>query len=362
LTACTAADRAHLARAVALAETVRARTAPNPGVGCVLVRDGCIVGEGATTPAGGPHAEAVALGVAGARAQGATAYVTLEPCAHHGRTPPCTDALVDAGVRRVVHAVADPNPPAAGGAAVLRGHGVEVVGPGEVGTSFRGTVAAQLEGFLRSVRSGRPHLTLKLAQTADGRLVAPDGARWITGPAARAAVHRWRSASDLVLVGVGTVLADDPRLDVRTDPAPPRQPRPVVLDTHLRTPVTAAVVTRGALLLCGESPDPRRSAALSAAGAEVVEVARGPDGRLDPAAALAALAPTATAVFAEPGGTLAATLLGAGLVDRLVLHVNPALGDGPPRHAVPIPAGWRLERAGGAGPDLLLHLVPTEAP
>jgi diaminohydroxyphosphoribosylaminopyrimidine deaminase / 5-amino-6-(5-phosphoribosylamino)uracil reductase len=362
LTACTGTDRAHLARAVALAETVRARTAPNPAVGCVLVREERVVGEGATAPAGGPHAEVVALAAAGPDATGATAYVTLEPCAHHGRTPPCTDALAGAGVRRVVHGLADPNPPAAGGAAVLRRDGIEVAGPDTLGGTFAGVVAAQLEGFLTSMRTGRPHVTLKLAQTADGRLVAPDGARWITGAAARAAVHRWRRGVDAVLVGVGTVLADDPRLDVRLHPVPSWQPRPVVLDSDLRTPPGARVVARGALVLCGRDADPARRDALVAAGAEVVEVDRGRDGRVDPAAALAALAPIATSVLAEPGGTLATALLGAALVDRLVLHVNPALGDGPPRHAVPVPAGWRIERAGGAGPDLLLHLVPPEAP
>jgi diaminohydroxyphosphoribosylaminopyrimidine deaminase / 5-amino-6-(5-phosphoribosylamino)uracil reductase len=357
----SATDRANLARAVALAEGARGRTAPNPAVGCVLVRDDQVVGEGATAPPGGPHAEVVALTAAGERARGATAYVTLEPCAHHGRTPPCVDALCEAGVARVVYAHPDPNPVATGGGEVLRAREVRVTGPGQVGDLLRGAVAHQLEGYLTVVRRGRPHVTLKLAQTADGQLTAPDGARWITGPAARAAVHRWRSAVDAVLVGSGTVLADDPRLDVRHGPGAGegvRQPRPVVLDTRLRTPATATVVARGALVLCGPAATDARRQALEEAGAEVVVVAVGEDGSLDLRAALRTLAAHGiAAVLAEPGSTLARALLDAELVDRLVLHVGLAVGDGPPRRVV-APAGtWETERVGGAGPDLVLHRV-----
>jgi diaminohydroxyphosphoribosylaminopyrimidine deaminase / 5-amino-6-(5-phosphoribosylamino)uracil reductase len=361
---CTPHDRAHLARAVAWAETARGRTAPNPAVGCVLVRDGAVVGAGATAPVGGPHAEAVALTEAGARARGATAYVTLEPCAHHGRTPPCADALAAAGVARVVYAHADPNPAATGGGAVLARLGVEVSDPTTVGAWFRDTVAAQLEGFLTAVRHRRPHVTLKLAQTADGRLTAPGAARWITGTTARAAVHRWRSAVDGVVVGIGTVLADDPRLDVRHARHVERQPRPIVLDTHLRTPVHAAVVRRGALVVGGAGASARRRAALEDAGAEVAAVPTGGDGRLALPDALGLLADRGcNALLAEPGGTLARALLDADLVDRLVLHVGLDLGEGPARRVLRPDATWTTERCGGAGTDLILqHVRPREVP
>jgi diaminohydroxyphosphoribosylaminopyrimidine deaminase / 5-amino-6-(5-phosphoribosylamino)uracil reductase len=366
----SATDRAPLARAIALAERARGWTSPNPAVGCVLVRDGEVVGEGVTAPIGGPHAEVVALGAAGERARGATAYVSLEPCAHHGRTPPCTDALVDAGVARVVYAHPDPNPVATGGGEVLRRRQVAVTG--EVGEVLRGAVARQLEGFLTLVTQRRPHLTLKLAQTADGRLTAPAGDRWITGPAARAAVHRWRSAVDAVLVGSGTVLADDPRLDVRHrhavvdrlgDDGPVRQPRPVVLDTRLRTPPTATVVARGALLLCGPTAASARRAALETAGAEVVEVPTGPDGSLDLPVALGTLpAHGIASVLAEPGAVLARALLAADLVDRFVLHVGLAVGAGTPRRVLAPPAAWATERVGGAGPDLIVHHTRPRPP
>jgi diaminohydroxyphosphoribosylaminopyrimidine deaminase / 5-amino-6-(5-phosphoribosylamino)uracil reductase len=361
-------DRAHVARALALAEGARTRTSPNPAVGCVLVRGDDIVGEGATARAGGPHAEVVALRDAGERARGATAYVTLEPCAHHGRTPPCADALGTAGVVRVVYAHADPNPVATGGAARLRASGVEVAGPAEVGAVLEGAVARQLEGFLSVVRRGRPHVTLKLAQTADGHLTAPDGARWITGPTARAAVHRWRAAVDGVVVGSGTVLADDPRLDVRHaggqgELRDRHQPRPIVFDSRLRTPPTANVVARHALVVCGPDAPADRRLALGEAGAEVVTVETGPAGSLDLASALRSLAEHGLlTVLAEPGLTLARSLLDADVVDRLVLHVGLAVGDGIPRRVVDPTGGWDTERVGGAGPDLVLHRVRRSRP
>ncbi|MFA9429119.1 bifunctional diaminohydroxyphosphoribosylaminopyrimidine deaminase/5-amino-6-(5-phosphoribosylamino)uracil reductase RibD [Egicoccus sp. AB-alg2] len=360
MSALAAADRRALARAIALAETARHRTAPNPAVGCVLVRDGEVVGEGATAPPGGPHAEAVALRAAGDRAAGATAYVTLEPCAHHGRTPPCAAALADADVHGVVYAHADPHGLAAGGAEVLRDRGLRVVGPDAVGEVLHGAVAAQLEGFLSVATAGRPHVTLKLAQTLDGALTAPDGRRWITGPTARTAVHRWRAEVDAVLVGSGTVLADDPRLDVRLVAAD-HQPRPVVLDRRLRTPPSARVVTRGALIVTSAPADERSARRLTDAGAQVLTVPA--DGAPWLPQALRAVAATGIRdVLAEPGATLADALLAARLVDRVVLHVAD-LGDGPPRRAVAPASGqvFVTERAGGAGPDLVLHLRPQPA-
>jgi diaminohydroxyphosphoribosylaminopyrimidine deaminase / 5-amino-6-(5-phosphoribosylamino)uracil reductase len=363
----TVAERRALATALAHAQPAVRRAAPNPGVGCVILADGEVVGIGTTAPPGGPHAERVALAAAGDRARGATACVTLEPCAHHGRTPPCTDALIAAGVARVVVAHPDPNPIASGGIAVLRDAGLEVVGPLPPEDAIRAAVAQQLEGFLHVVRRGRPHLTLKVAQTFDGALVAPDGARWLTGPTARRAVHRWRAARDAVLVGVGTVLADDPRLDVRDVAAvhDVEQPRAVVVDSRLRTPPGANVARVGTLVLtCVEAADPR-AAALTARGVRIVTVAPDDDGRVDLRAAMRSLADQGvTSVLAEPGRTLVDALLAADLVDRVVLHVATHLGTGAWRAAAPTPPadGWRTERVGGAGTDLIRQAVRVGGP
>ena len=359
-------ERAALARAGAMAAPHGPLVSPNPAVGCVLLADGNVVGEGVTQPPPGPHAEVVALAAAGSAAQGATAVVTLEPCAHHGRTPPCTDALIAAGVARVVIAHPDPHAIAAGGARRLADAGIEVVGPLPDDDPFRGAVAGALEGFLCAVRRARPHVTLKLARTADGHVTNPTGARWVTGGAARRAVHRWRAAVDGVLVGVGTVLADDPRLDVR-DVATDHQPRPVVLDATLRTPPTARVVRPGTVLVAAPAAgDPstqrHRAERLAEQGVEVRRVAAGPTGRgVDLPAALGALAELGmVSLLAEPGPTLAGALLDAELVDRLVLHVAVGLGDGPLDGALAPPPGapWRTERSGGAGADAVVHLLP----
>jgi diaminohydroxyphosphoribosylaminopyrimidine deaminase / 5-amino-6-(5-phosphoribosylamino)uracil reductase len=358
----TGEDRAHMARAVAVAERARRVSSPNPAVGCVLVRDHEIVAEAATDRVGGPHAEARALADAGERACGATAYVTLEPCAHTGRTPPCADALGAAGVARVVYGADDPNPQARGGAEVLRDAGVQV----DSG-AFAPWVEAQLEGFLTTVARGRPHVTLKLAHTLDGRLAPAldeprhaDGEqrRWVTGRLARRAVHRWRAAVDGVLVGSGTVLADDPRLDVRHVAAPGGQPRAIVLDGRLRTPPGATVARPGTIVLTGPDAEPADRAALEAVGVEVHAVPCGDDGHLDLPASLAALAGLGiTSVLAEPGATLAGALMAAGVVDRLVCHIAPDLGAEPLTLPVPTGPGWRVERLGAAGADLVLHLL-----
>jgi diaminohydroxyphosphoribosylaminopyrimidine deaminase / 5-amino-6-(5-phosphoribosylamino)uracil reductase len=358
------AERRALMRAVALAQPAVVRASPNPGVGCVLTLDGDVVGEGASAPAGGPHAEIEALRTAGARADGATAHVTLEPCAHHGRTPPCAEALIDAGIARVIIALPDPNPVAAGGIERLRAAGVEVEEPLAPSDPVRLAVEGQLEGFLSVVTRGRPHVTLKLAQTSDGALTAPTGERWLTGPAARLAVHRWRAARDAVLVGSGTVLDDDPSLDARGVPVV-RQPRPVVFDARLRTTPERRIVRPGAIVVTAPGASPQRTEELRSRGAEVWTVAAGPHGGLELHAALKALGAAGIGtVFAEPGATLAAALVAEHLVDRLVLHVAAHLGDGPPRRALPSPPGgsWRTERSGGAGSDLVLHLVPHPGP
>lgn len=343
-------DRSWMARAIALAERSRDVAPPNPFVGCVLVRDGRELAVGWTRAPGDRHAEVVALDAAG-DARGATAYVTLEPCAHHGRTPPCADALVSAGVARVVVGTPDPNPVAAGGVEHLRGAGIvveeQVLEP---------WVRRQLAAFLTTATRGRPHVVLKLAQTLDGELHAPAG-RWVTGPASRRAVHRMRAGVDAVLVGSGTVLADDPRLDVRDAPLRGAQPRPVVLDGRGRTPPDARVVRPGAVVVTADGPPAWREA-LQEAGASVLVVPRGPAGGVDLPAALAALweQEGIARVLAEPGETLAGALVADGLVDRVVRHVATSVraADGRARivGAVAPTATWPLARRRVRGDDL----------
>jgi diaminohydroxyphosphoribosylaminopyrimidine deaminase/5-amino-6-(5-phosphoribosylamino)uracil reductase len=311
-------ERAAMARAVELAGRQRGRTSPNPVVGCVVLdASGAVVGEGAHERYGGPHAEVNALAAAGTAARGGTAVVTLEPCAHSGKTGPCTEALLAAGVARVVYAVADPFAPAAGGAARLAAAGVDVSG---------GLLADEAERvnevWLHTVRTGRPFVTWKYAATLDGRTAAADGSsRWITGEAARADVHRLRAESDAVVVGVGTVLADDPQLTVRgTDGMPTgRQPLRVVMDTEGRTPAGARV----------------RDNAAPTWVATAAEVPRAPGGGLEPAAVLDALRIRGVlSVLLEAGPRLAGAFADAGLVDRVVAYLAPALLGGPPRFPV----------------------------
>lgn len=345
--------RTALVRALALGRSVAGTTAPNPPVGCVLVRDGVVVGEGATAPAGGPHAEVRALDVAGPRARGATAVVTLEPCAHTGRTGPCTEALVAAGVAAVVHLVADPNPVAAGGAAVLRAAGVDVADAGRTHPDLAAAAAHDLRGFLTLVARGRPHVLLKLAQDPEGRTVPPRGG-YLTGAAARRRVHGLRADVDAVLVGGATVRVDDPRLDVRDVPTV-RQPRPVVLTATGDLPATARLMARRPLVLVGPATPEARVTALAAAGAEPVRV-DGDGAGPDPAAALAVLpAHGVLTLLAEPGPALAAPLLAADLVDAVEVHVAGATA-APAALALPLPGAHLRRRAPErAGDDLVLR-------
>src|SRR3984885_4037301 len=262
-----------MTRALELAARGLATTHPNPRVGCVIARDGQIIGEGWHERAGEAHAEVVALGAAGAAAAGASAYVTLEPCSHFGRTPPCADALIRAQIARVVFAIGDPNPRVGGaGALRLRQAGIEV----ESGLLAR--EAEELNaGYLSRMRRGRPWVRIKLAMSLDGRTALANGSsRWITGEEARTDVQRWRARSSAVLTGVGTVLADDPRLGVRLpveEAAPPRrQPLRVVLDPQLRTPVAARLFEGGGevlILTTLAAPDDARAAELTARGARL---------------------------------------------------------------------------------------------
>ena len=315
MTAPAVEDSRWMAAALALARRGLGRTAPNPSVGCVIVREGRVIGRGHTADGGRPHAEAVALAQAGAAARGATAYVTLEPCAHHGRTPPCADTLIAAGIARVVIALRDPDPRVNGGGIDrLLAAGIAVT------TGVAEDQARDLQaGFLSRIVRGRPLLTLKLATTLDGRIATASGeSRWITGPQARAHVHGQRGQHDAVMVGAGTARKDDPRLTVRGQ-GPRPQPVRIVVSSRLDLPEDSAL-TRST----GEGPiwflhGPEASAVrrdtFAKKGVTLVEIA--PDAR-DPAAMLTALGSRGlTRVYCEGGGTLAAALLSAGLVDRL---------------------------------------------
>jgi diaminohydroxyphosphoribosylaminopyrimidine deaminase/5-amino-6-(5-phosphoribosylamino)uracil reductase len=321
-----------MAHALRLAARGLGNVWPNPAVGCVLVRDGLVVGRGWTQPGGRPHAEVRALTQAGPLAEGATAYVTLEPCAHHGVTPPCTDALITAKVARVVTALTDPDPRVSGrGHALLRAAGIAVT---------EGVLEPQAThlnaGFLKRVTRGLPFVTLKLAASLDGRTATASGeSRWITGPEARRKVHAMRLSHDAVMVGSGTALADDPDLTVR-DLGAPRQPVRIVLDRLLRHSPDSrlgrtARETPVWLLHGPSAPDPARSA-WQASGATLIETTEA-EGHLDLDAALRTLAAKGlTRILSEGGATVAAALLRAGLVDDLALFSGAALigGDGHP--------------------------------
>jgi diaminohydroxyphosphoribosylaminopyrimidine deaminase/5-amino-6-(5-phosphoribosylamino)uracil reductase len=355
-------DPGHMRAALGLARRGLGNVWPNPAVGCVLVNAGRIVGRGWTQPGGRPHAETEALGRAGSSARGAVAYVGLEPCSHWGATPPCADALVAAGVARVVVAVEDPDPRVSGaGLARLRDAGIAV----DLGL-YREAAAELNAGFFSRVQRGRPLVTLKLATSLDGRIALAGGeSRWITGPAARARAHLVRAGHDAVLVGIGTVLADDPELTCRLAGLEARSPVRVVADRKLRLPTTSQLLadagTRPVWVLTVASADPRRRQALAAKGAEVIEVAAAGNG-LDLGAALAALGGRGiTRLLVEGGGRLAAGLVAVGLVDRIAWFHAPMLlgGDSIPAVAAlgldGLAAARRFERIATelCGADLL---------
>ena len=338
---------AHMRAALALARRGLGTVWPNPAVGCVIVKDGRVVGRGWTQPGGRPHAETEALARAGAAADRSTAYVSLEPCSHHGRTPPCADALIAAGVARVVAAMEDPDPRVCGaGLARLRAAGIAVE------TGLCAEEAAELNaGFFSRVQRGRPLVTVKLATSLDGRIAASNGeSRWITGPAARERAHLLRAMHDAVLVGTGTALADDPQLTCRLPGLADRSPVRIVLDRNLRLPTDSRL-----FLTAGETPTwvatlasaaPARQAELAAQGVKIVAVAPDAAAALDLAALLAQLGKEGlTRLLVEGGGRLAAALLRAGLVDRLVWMRAPIVigGDG-----IPAVAGLDLDALAGA--------------
>ncbi len=313
-----------MAQALRLAERGLYTTSPNPRVGCVLVRDGIVVGEGWHERTGELHAEIHALRAAGEAARGATAYVTLEPCSHHGRTPPCADALIETGVARVVVAVQDPNPQVAGqGIAKLREAGIEV----ECG--LMEAAARELNiGFFSRMTRGMPWVRSKIAASLDGRTALVNGeSKWITGAAARQDVQHWRARSCAVLTGIGTVLADDPQLNVR-ELATTRQPLRAVVDNALRLPLDARLLQQSGVVVYTSTPDAQKIAALEQAGARVV-VLTDANGQVDAAAVLRDLATRGcNEVLVEAGSKLNGALLKTGLVDELVLYLaSQFLGD-----------------------------------
>lgn len=330
-----ATDLQFMTMALTLAERGLGQVAPNPAVGCVIVRDGIVVGRGHTQPGGRPHAETVALSQAGSLARGATAYVTLEPCAHHGKTGPCAEALVDAGIARVVAAVSDPDPRVAGrGFAILEKAGVEVV---------EGTCMARAldinQGFFLKVTDERPMVTLKIASSADGRTASKTGhSRWITGPEARDRGHLLRATHDAIMIGSATAIVDDPVLTCRLPGLEGRSPVRIVADGRLRLPLTSKLVrdarnTPVVVLTFPGSETDRRKAFVDC-GVELVDVPASADtGLMDMRAAMRLLATRGlTRVLVEGGARLASSLIRARLVDRVEWFRSTSIvgGDGYP--------------------------------
>ncbi|MED5389442.1 MAG: bifunctional diaminohydroxyphosphoribosylaminopyrimidine deaminase/5-amino-6-(5-phosphoribosylamino)uracil reductase RibD [Pseudomonadota bacterium] len=374
----TALDHQYMARALQLAERALYTTDPNPRVGCVLVRDGQVVGEGFHARAGEPHAERHALAAAGDRARGATAYVTLEPCSHTGRTGPCADALVEAGVARVIAAMEDPNPQVAGqGMARLRGAGVETASG-----LLQGEALALNPGFVSRMTRQRPYIRIKIAASVDGRTAMASGeSQWITGPAAREDVQRLRARSSAVITGVGTVLADRPSYTVRPhqwargDYRAPggtdwvRQPLRVILDRTLKTPPDVPVVSApGHCLLVAGEQHPGRQNALESAGAEVIHLPASGSG-IDLQQLLKELnRRECNEVLVECGATLAGAFVREGLFDELIVYMAPALLGSSARPLLGLPQlasmsekvslQWQDVRM--VGGDLRLTLVPDE--
>ena len=317
----SAVDHGMMARALQLAERGLWTTSPNPRVGCVLVRDGEIVGEGWHEKAGEPHAEVHALRAAGERARGATAYVTLEPCSHHGRTPPCAEALISAGVARVVAAMRDPNPLVAGqGLARLRAAGIETA------CGLLENEARELNiGFVSRMTRGRPWLRLKAAASLDGKTALNNGvSQWITGPDARRDGHAWRARACAILTGIGTVRDDDPQLSVR-DVETSRQPLRVVVDSRLEISLDARILQGDPVLVVGAVEDAQKIDLLRSTG-NMVEILKNPHGKVDLAALLALLAQRGiNEVHAEAGFKLNGSLMREGLVDELLLYLAPCL-------------------------------------
>ena len=309
-------DQAHMRSALTLAARGLGTVAPNPAVGCIVTNSaGQIVGRGWTAPGGRPHAETIAIDRAGDQCRGGTAYVSLEPCDHQGQTPPCSKALIEAGISRVVVACTDPDPRVGGkGIKTLRDAGIEV----KTGVC-EGEARELNAGFFLTINQDRPLITLKAATTLDGRIATASGAsKWITGAGARAAGHMLRASHDALMVGIGTVLADDPALDCRLSGMEDRSPLPVIADSQLRLPETARILDRNPVILTGRGVDSDKSALLEDRGATVIDVQTDSDGRPQVQAMAEKLAELGlTRVMIEGGGILAGAFMASGLIDRL---------------------------------------------
>ncbi|MBC9783334.1 bifunctional diaminohydroxyphosphoribosylaminopyrimidine deaminase/5-amino-6-(5-phosphoribosylamino)uracil reductase RibD [Heliobacterium chlorum] len=326
-------DKQYMARALELASLARGRTSPNPVVGCVIVKDGQVVGEGYHEKAGTPHAEVHALRQAGDKAQGATLYVTLEPCSHYGRTPPCVEALIAAGIGRVVAAVPDPNPKVAGrGFRHLQEAGIPV----DVGILAEEASAIN-QPFFTWVTRGRPWVLLKWAMTLDGKIATATGdSRWISGTESRRVVHQWRNIYDAVLVGIGTLLADDPELTVRlpqSEEGTYRNPVRVIVDSQARTPLTAKILSSEAptIIATSERAPAERIQALEKAGAVVLPCPTNAQGKVDLPTLLKKLADRGlTSLLVEGGAQIHGSFLEQNLVDQVAVFVAPKVvgGDG----------------------------------
>ena len=356
------ADRRYMELALTLGRRGLGRTSTNPAVGAVVVKDGVIIGRGWTAPGGRPHAEPLALERAGQAARGASLYVTLEPCSHHGKTPPCADAVIAAGIKRVVTAIEDPNPEVAGqGHARLRAAGIAV----DVGICAE-AAARDHAGHFRRVRDGRPHVILKLAVSQDDCIAGPDHRRVaITGPMAQDRVHLLRAQCDAILIGIGTALADDPLLTCRLPGMADRSPRRIVLDSFLRLPPTGRLAKSAreteAWVLASPSAEAARATLLGAEGVHVVRSAAA-DGQLQLDAVLRELSRRGvTRLMVEGGARVAASLVGAGLVDEVWLLRGPkAIGAGgiPALHGMPLAAitaapDFRMRAQETLGDDIL---------
>lgn len=365
----TAVDAAHMDHALRLGRRHLGLAWPNPSVGCVVVKSGVIVGRGVTQAGGRPHGEttaiAHALAASGLRAtHGATAYVTLEPCSHYGRTAPCSDALARAGIARVVCAIGDPDPRVHGrGFHMLRAYGIAVdvgVGAAEAALDHR--------GHFTRVRQGRPFVQLKMALSADGFVAAAGGARTqISCPEATVQLHLVRAMADAIMIGIGTVLADDPLLTCRLPGMEDRSPIRVIIDSKLRLPLTSRLVATArdvptwVVSTVGAPPEAER--ALRQAGCEVMLVSRLADGSVDMGAALRLLSARGiTRVMSEGGPILGATLMQQALADEIIVARSPAaLGDGVPGFVIPMPERYRLAESRTAGCDLIETFRPDPA-
>lgn len=317
----TDTDREYMLLALSLAERGRGETSPNPMVGAVIVRDGVIVGRGYHARAGGDHAEVAALREAGSRAEGATLYVTMEPCCHYGKTPPCSDAVIRSGIRRVVAAMTDPNPSVCGGGFEnLRRSGIEI----EAGL-FEERARLLNEAYLKHITTGIPFVTLKLAMTLDGKIAARDGSsKWITGPESRKHVHLLRSWSDAVMVGSGTVLADNPRLTARD--AGGRDPLRVILDPHLRIPPDAHVFDdTHVVVVAALQATSEKTVEMKRRGIEILRMEAGEKGIALPGLLAELGTRNITSVLCEGGGALASSLLRERLADKVSFFLAPKI-------------------------------------